>query len=700
MKRIGIIFTICLVTINLAKGQEKTAGQLLNDAIYSEEVNGDLTEAIRIYQDIISKHPDKRAIAAQACFNMGMCYEKLGKSQAIEAYRQVLSNYSDQDAVVAEARERLDNLESQQTPEPEKGISIRKIWSGPDVDLMGGPSPDGKYFSYVNWASGDLALYEIASGHKRILTKMGSWDDPNEFAEYSRWSPDGKQIVFDWYSDDNPGFIELYTLRLDGSSPRLLYSNEEFNWTQCYDWSPDGKQVLACFSIKDTSNLIGLVSTIDGSMRIVKELEKNSWPQNMKISPDGRFIAYDLSPDKDRREKDIYLLSINGSNETTVVKHPANDILLGWTPDGKGLLFGSERSGAMGSWRLQMVDGKPLGEPELVKSDMGPIMPFGFTDRGSFYYGIHERMHDIFIAELDKESGLLAGPVKKAVRHFEGYNQAPAYSPDGKFLAYVSKRSPLMTPLGLRYGANALCIKSLETGTEKELYPELDLIGFPSWSPDGTSIVLVHWNYNDRIELCQVDVHTGDVKMVSRPGDNFSHFGGHKWSPSGKIFYYGLRNSAAEKDWRIMAMDMESGKTDTIYRSGDFYTISISPDGDWFALTCPSNEDAHIKIVSTDGKVSRELYRFKEGTEIGRVPSTCWTADGKYILFGMDEPETEEEEFELCRIPAAGGEPVKTGLKMGNVFLNVDAHPDGRHITFSNAESVAEIWVMENFLSE
>ena len=698
MERIILILILCFGSMIMAPGQEQQAGKLLSKAIYQEEVNGELDEAIKTYQSIVQQYPDERKVSAEALLHLGICYEKQGNQEAKNAYRQIIQKYADQNDLVAEARDRLAALELPIAPAPTKGMSVRKIWEGSEVDTQGEPSPDGKYISYVDWDSGDLAIYEIATEKKRRLTNMGSWDDPNEFAMFSRWSPDGKQIVFGWFKRDNPSLNDFYTIGLDGSEPRVLLSDERFSWTQCYDWSPDGKQVLACFGIKgDSSNLIGLVSTADGSVRMVKELGKKGWPENMRFSPDGRFIAYDHTPDEDSPARDIYLLPTDGGSETPLVEHPSNDILMGWSPGGGSILFGSERNGTLGSWSIQVIEGKPQGEPKLVKPVMGPFYPIGFTDQGSYYYGIHERMHNIYIAELNTETGKIVAPVEKAIRRFEGYNQTPSYSPDGKYLAYISKRSRLLTPLGFKLGGNVLCIKSLETGKEREFHPELDLIGFPTWSPDGSSIVLVHWNYNAGVELYQIDAKNGDVTMVSRPGDNYYNFGGHQWSPSGDTLYYGLRDRYAD-NWRIMARDIESGKEDTIYRSGGFYTISISPDGRWFALTCPSDKDAHIKIVSADGKESRELYRFEEGTNIGRAPSTTWTRDGKYILFGMNNPETDDKVWELCRITAEDGELEKTGLKMGSPYINLSAHPDGKHFTFSSSEIVAEIWMMENFM--
>ena len=706
-KKISILFPLSLMLVSQTSFAQ-TAEELLPKGIQLEEVKGELEKAIEVYQVIIEKYPDNRSVAAKAYFHLGMCYEKLGHKEAEKAYNIVIRDYTDQEDMVNEAKTRLYALVQSAVPKLAKGMTMRIVWEGPEVDLMGEPSPDGKYISYVDWETGDLAIYEIGTGKKRRLTSNGSWDDPVEFAEYSRWSPDGKHIVFDWYNDDNPAYIDLYIVGLDGKEPQKLWSNEEMLWTQCCDWSPDGTQILACFQRKDTTTHIGLISTSDGSLRILKELSEEkywySWPKNARFSPDSRLISYDIPPQKDNQARDIYLLSTDGKVDEPLVEHPADDYLLGWTPDSRSILFASDRNGTLSIWIIRKTEDEHYGKPELVKKDIGPIEPIGFTNNGSYYFGNMQIMNDIYIADLTPATGQIAATVEKAIRYFEGYNEAPAYSPDGKYLAYVSSRSPMIKSIALRYGGNVLCIKSLETGKVREIRPTLDLIGYPKWSPDGSSIVIVHWNVDDRIELCQIDVQSGNSTLVVKPDENHSLFGGHNWSPSGKTFYYGSRvgrRDQNEASWSIIARDLDSGEEKIIYKSGNFYTISMSPDGRWFALTCPNNEDAHLKIISTDGGESRELYRVEKGVKLGRVPSTAWTADGNYILFGMTDPEVDDETYELCRIPVSGGEPEKLGLKMKSVFLNLNAHPNGRHITFSSRDQpVSEIWVMENFLPE
>ena len=127
-------------------------------------------------------------------------------------------------------------------------------------------------------------------------------------------------------------------------------------------------------------------------MRILKTLGRRR-PELPRFSPDGRFIACDYPPRDDSENRDIFLLAADGSREVPLVQHPADDQLLGWMPDGKGILFASDRTARGGAWFIPVANGKPKGLPELIKPDLGAIEPLGFTRSGSFYYGIEKRQN-------------------------------------------------------------------------------------------------------------------------------------------------------------------------------------------------------------------------------------------------------------------------------------------------------------------
>ena len=82
MKRIIIILILGLVTFEILQGQEQQPEQLLSEAIYQEEVNGELDEAITSYQFIIKQYPANRKVAAEALLHLGLCYEKKGMQEA------------------------------------------------------------------------------------------------------------------------------------------------------------------------------------------------------------------------------------------------------------------------------------------------------------------------------------------------------------------------------------------------------------------------------------------------------------------------------------------------------------------------------------------------------------------------------------------------------------------------------------------
>lgn len=169
---LGVVLVLTLVVATSAFAQQ-TAEQLLQSGLYQEDVKGDLDEAIKAYERILNEFPKNRPVAAQALLHIGLCYEKLGETEARKHYQQLIQEYGDQPALVAQARVRLSKLGFGTNGET-LAMSTRQVWA-PSLDDMGRPSPDGRYFSYVNWDKGNLALHDIETGENRDLTDEGTW---------------------------------------------------------------------------------------------------------------------------------------------------------------------------------------------------------------------------------------------------------------------------------------------------------------------------------------------------------------------------------------------------------------------------------------------------------------------------------------------------------------------------------------------
>jgi Tol biopolymer transport system component len=88
------------------------------------------------------------------------------------------------------------------------------------------------------------------------------------------------------------------------------------------------------------------------------------------VSPDGKYIGYDLPVSDTRAQRDVFIISVDGAREVNAVSGPSNDLMMCWSADGKWLLFASDRTGSTGLWGLGIADGKPNGAPQLLRSDL------------------------------------------------------------------------------------------------------------------------------------------------------------------------------------------------------------------------------------------------------------------------------------------------------------------------------------------
>jgi Tol biopolymer transport system component len=682
-----------LLMVCFAIAQKEDQAEVLMQAAHQKQlVEGQLEEAIQLYKRIVQDHPGNRVVAAQALLEMGQCYEKLGNTEARKAYERLLRDYGDQSEVAAAARKRLATLAGT-VASSSSGMVTRRVWAGPDVHVMGSLSPDGRYLSCVDGTTGDLALRDLTTGKMRRLTNEGSRPE----VKASAISRDGKEVAYNWPNKVG-WYPDLRVVRVDGSAPRVLYNVKgAFAWP--HDWSPDGKYILTLLYIDPMIFQIAVISKEHGSVRVLKTLD---WfPTKLKFSPDGRYIAYDLQQ-QDSGNRDIFLLAADGSREIRLVEHPADDQLLGWTPDGNHILFASDRSGTMSAWLLRVVDGKPQGSPELVKPDIGQIIPIGFTPAGSFYYGLAIGTGDVYTAEFDPATGRVLTEPQIATQRYIGWNASPAWSPDGQYLAYISRNRHWLAS----QRPAIITIRSLRTGEERDLSPQLPFMWGPiRWSPDGRAILVPGKDTKARHGLYLIDAQTAEATPIVMWQDEIDI---PAWFPDGKrLLYRSWQREAGTITETILVRDLETGRETEFFRPTPGMTIddiALSPDGQQMALTLLEKEtrSSVLKVLPIAGGDARELVRAKEPETIFG-DSLSWSSDSRYIVFGKGRAIGRERKTQLLAISSRGGEPHALGLAMDSV-RDVSFHPDGHHVAFTTSagedagEDKVEVWVMENFL--
>ncbi|MEW5902176.1 MAG: hypothetical protein AB1715_11995, partial [Acidobacteriota bacterium] len=509
--------------------------------------------------------------------------------------------------------------------------------------LLGAVSPDGKYISFVDWDTGDLAVREVATGQEKRLTDKGPWTQSGAMAFNSRWSPDGQKIVYDWWDwDKEPGFVGIRVVGLDGQAPRTIYEVPDDQLTQTYAWSSDGEKILVLQSqgpTEEKKGRIALVRVEDGSARFLKtlDLSRVAYNQviNMDLSPDGRFIAYSIPVGGNAFNKDIILLSVEDAREIPLVEHPANEDLLGFTPDGAHVLFTSNRRGSTDAWMIPVSNGRAAGAAVMLVKGTSDIEPLGFTAERAFYYATGRPEENVYIAELNPKTGQLVKAPQEPMPHLGRGSHSPAYSPDGRLLAYVSDRGG---PRG--DGRFVICIRSLDSGKEREILPEYDFIGL-KWSPDGRKLLARAFDGRDRSAcslLATIDAETNEVRLIKkcdlpRMAQWITEFA---WSKDGRAVFY-VQNTKSENLCQLYIRDLEGGDEKELYRAptwAERFIISRSPDGQWLVIMNYGGQEEKrrtLRIISADGKEIRDLTSFED---VKNAPAwTTWTPDGKYILF-------------------------------------------------------------------
>ncbi len=552
------------------------------------------------------------------------------------------------------------------------------MWSGNDIEGAASLSPDGRYLVYSSWTkNGNLLVKDVTTGVVRPITRDAAVRTKGTPQPWSpKFSPDGNRIAYSWFES---GATSHRIIDRDGANLQIVaHGSIGGDMDTVYAWSPDGRQLAINIYATGQSRL-ALLSVADGS---IVPLKATGWQKATVggFSPDGKYLVYSLPAVADVPNPGVFALAIDGSSETKL----ADGISPAWTPDGRAVIFFSERSGTGDLWMVPVANGKSTGSPTILRPNIGRIN-HGFIKDGSLFYETRTDGRDVLVTRFDPARQHADQPTLLS-EAFVGSNGGGAWSADGRYVVFAR---------GTERTSTKLVIRTVATGGERVVPTTLG-DGLPAqnlgcrWFPDGRS-VLIPSVANGRRGFAKVDTQTGSQHVLfdsplGAQGRSFD------LSPDGQYLFYVRRIATAggQATFDVIKRDLETGRELELYHargtSVGVTGLTVSPDGEHIAVK--DTATATLLLLPTSGGTPRELRKGEEAPE-----PFAWTSDGRY-LFGVRD---ENDRKHLWAVPVAGGALVALNISADNINHVSVSRADGR-IAVSLTRPHHELWLVRNLL--
>lgn len=408
---------------------------------------------------------------------------------------------------------------------PREGGDARRLTAGTGLETYPVFSPDGETVAFAGEYEGNLDVYTVPTAGG-IPTRVTHHPDPDAPVG---WTPDGKSILFRSPRTSATRAIKLFTVPAAGGQPAEL----PLPSAEDGSYSPDGKQ-LAYVPLSNKPQF-------PGNFRPVRHYRGGTaaalWIADLKDSAITKVPRTDSNDFNPMWVGDAVLFLSDRDGMTTLFQYdPASKevkrLIDPGRQDIKSASAGKDAVVYETFGQLHLYDlktGKAQPVPVKVAADLPSVRPrlekvsrniraAGLSPTGT--RAVFEARGEVLTVPAEK------GDIRNLSNTTGAAERDPAWSPDGKWVAYFSDESGEYE-LHLRPQDGRGETKKLKIGDGPSFFYD------PTWSPDSSKIA-----YTDKkLNLWYVDVATGkSTKVDTNPYDDDRIAAA--WSPDGKWLAY------------------------------------------------------------------------------------------------------------------------------------------------------------------
>lgn len=257
----------------------------------------------------------------------------------------------------------------------------------------------------------------------------------------------------------------------------------------------------------------------------------------------------------------------------------------------------------------------------------------------------------------------------------------PAWSPDGRFVAYTSHRD----------GNWEIYVQDVTTGTATRLTYTLGFEGSPSWSPDGQWLVYEAYNEDNLdIYITRIDGTQGPIRLTYNPAPDMSPV----WSPGGREIAFVSLREGNHDIFRLSLDDPSEETIENLTQTPDINEQHPAWSSDGLTLAYSALVDG------LDAVYAAPVNALASGAEVvdrGRAPA--WSPDGSSLVYAIDQGDrtllvagtyqTVGIASQAVALPARGGSPDWTAWRpQGGLGGGVAAVPAPYEEQISFAQEV------------